>query len=59
MICAIGDFLRTLPEGIAAKLSPVISLFARVLPFYELGMGWVIPALVGLLIALGVRLRRS
>ena len=38
---------------------PVIDLFARVLPFYELGMGWVIPALVGLLIALGVRFRRS
>ena len=59
MICAVGDLLRTLPEGIAAKLSPVIDLFACVLPFYELGMGWVIPALVGLLIALGVRFRRS
>ncbi|MCR4817551.1 MAG: branched-chain amino acid transport system II carrier protein [Fretibacterium sp.] len=59
MVCAVGDFLRTLPEGIAAQLSPVTGLFARVLPFYELGMGWVIPALAGLLIALGVSSRRS
>ncbi|MCR5347744.1 MAG: branched-chain amino acid transport system II carrier protein [Fretibacterium sp.] len=59
LICAVGDFLRTLPAGIAPKLSPVIALFARVLPFYELGMGWVIPALAGIFIALGVHYLRK
>ena len=52
MICAVGDFIRTLPEGLATGLAPVTGLFERILPFYNLGMGWVIPALVGFLISL-------
>ena len=52
MVCAIGDLIRTLPGELAVSLSPVTGLFARVLPFYELGMGWIIPALIGFIISL-------
>ncbi|MBQ9566223.1 MAG: branched-chain amino acid transport system II carrier protein [Synergistaceae bacterium] len=52
-VCAAGDLLRTLPENVrlALGLSTVTDLFSRVLPFYELGMGWVIPALAGVLLS--------
>ena len=56
-ICAMGDLLRTLPENVrlTLNLSAVTDLFSRILPFYELGMGWVIPALAGLLLSMFMR----
>jgi LIVCS family branched-chain amino acid:cation transporter len=61
MICAIGDFLKTLPDGVqqALNLSVVTDMFACVLPFFDIGMGWVIPALVGVLISLAFRLTQG
>ena len=53
-IAAIFDFARTLPESVIASLhlSPAISLAGRVLPFFSLGLGWVVPALIGLALGL-------
>ena len=48
-IAAICDLIRV--SGIAA-FNPAIEAIGRVLPFYTIGMGWVAPAAVGLVIGL-------
>lgn len=54
LLAAIVDGLNATP-ALIHELAPVqglINLAAKVLPFFELGMGWILPALVGL--AVGV-----
>ncbi|HIW22230.1 MAG TPA: branched-chain amino acid transport system II carrier protein [Candidatus Dorea intestinavium] len=53
LIFAIGEFLKNAPVQIAesAPVSAVLNLYAKV-PFYEIGMGWVIPALIGALLGI-------
>ena len=48
-IAAICDLIRV--SGIEA-LNPVIAGIGKVLPFYSIGMGWVAPAAIGLVIGL-------
>ena len=57
---AIFDFLKALPSGIinALHLEGIISLAGKILPFYELGLGWVIPALLGLAIGIVIHFSR-
>ena len=52
---ALFDFLKTLPA--ALRPEPVIQVAARFLPFFDLNLGWVIPATVGLLVGLLIRNR--
>lgn len=49
---AIFDFLRALPEGISSApvIEKVTETAALLLPFSELGFGWVCPALAGFVI---------
>ena len=51
---AIFDFAKTLPEGIqsALNLAPAIGLAGKVFPFFDLGLGWIVPSLVGLVVGL-------
>ena len=53
-IPAVFDFLKTLPAGAQEALNiPVVTEFAsRILPFFDLGLGWVVPSLIGLVIGL-------
>lgn len=53
-LAAIVDFVNTLPAGAKEFLHTDILLVpaARVLPFFDIGMGWVVPACVGLVIGL-------
>jgi len=53
-IVAIFDFLRTLPEGIQTALNvPALTEFAgKVFPLFNMGFGWLVPALIGLVIGL-------
>lgn len=54
LLAAIVDGLNATP-ALIHELAPVqglINFAAKVLPFFELGMGWILPALVGL--AVGV-----
>lgn len=53
-LAALLDLLRTLPAGIQSFLhSEVILEPAKaILPFFTLGMGWVVPALIGLVVGL-------
>ena len=58
LVGAVYDLLRSLPAGLRAvcHLDGMIEAVGAALPFAELGLGWVCPALVGL--ALGL-IRRS
>lgn len=54
LVAAIIDFIATLPAEVGALLgADTIVGFANAnLPFYNLGMGWVCPAAVGLVVGL-------
>ena len=54
LVSAVFDFLGALPENVIAflHLEPIINFANKVLPFSEYGMGWVVPALLGLLLGL-------
>ena len=53
-IPAVFDFCKTLPEGIqtALHIPALTELGRRIFPFFDLGLGWVVPALIGLVIGL-------
>ena len=51
---ALFDFVKTLPADL--QIPGVVALGEKLLPWYSLNLGWVIPALVGL--ALGLVLRK-
>ena len=58
-VAALADLLRTLPEGTRAvlHLEGVVSLVETWLPLCKAGFGWLVPALIGLVI--GLMLRRA
>ena len=49
VVAAVADFIRT--SGLAGT-QPVVDFIASWLPFYTLGLGWVVPAAIGLAIGL-------
>jgi LIVCS family branched-chain amino acid:cation transporter len=51
-IPAVFDFCKTLPEGVQTALHiPAMTELGRsIFPFFDLGLGWVVPALIGLVI---------
>jgi LIVCS family branched-chain amino acid:cation transporter len=53
-IPAVFDFCKTLPEGLqnALHIPAMTELGRRIFPFFDLGLGWVVPALIGLVIGL-------
>ena len=53
-IPAVFDFCKTLPAGLQNALHiPAMTDFGRsIFPFFDLGLGWVVPALIGLVIGL-------
>lgn len=52
LIAAIFDFLKTLPEGIqtALNIPALTEQVGKILPFFDLGLGWIVPSLIGLVI---------
>ncbi|MFV8313577.1 branched-chain amino acid transport system II carrier protein [Aerococcus urinaeequi] len=54
MFAALFDFIKTLPEGIFDAIGgEAIGHFAdTILPFYAFGFGWLVPALIGLVIGI-------
>jgi LIVCS family branched-chain amino acid:cation transporter len=59
LLAACLDFLNALPEGAQAALHAegLLELAGRALPLFHLGLGWVVPALLGL--AVGLVWRRA
>ena len=56
-IAAIFDFIKTLPENIRAALylDQAVVIARKILPFFDLNLGWLIPALIGLVIGIILR----
>ncbi|WP_304153354.1 branched-chain amino acid transport system II carrier protein [Megamonas hypermegale] len=53
LLAAIGDMLGALPFGLneIVAISSIIEIYRNTLPFFDIGMGWIVPAVIG--IALG------
>ena len=53
-IPAVFDFCKTLPEGVQTALHiPAMTELGRsIFPFFDHGLGWVVPALIGLVIGI-------
>ncbi len=54
LIASLYDLLRTLPENIRAlcHLDGMIDAVGKILPFADLGLAWICPALLGLVVGL-------
>ncbi len=59
-LASVLDFLNALPQTMKETL-PVASVLkiAEYIPFFSIGMGWIIPALVGFLLGLVLRACRK
>ena len=53
-IPAVFDFCKTLPEGIqtAVGIPAMTELGARIFPLFGVGMGWIVPSVIGLIAGL-------
>ena len=49
-IPAIFDFAKTLPEGM--QIPAMNALGAKIFPLFELGLGWIVPSIIGQAIGL-------
>jgi LIVCS family branched-chain amino acid:cation transporter len=49
-IPAVFDFFKTLPAGL--QIPAMTELGRSIFPFFDIGLGWVVPALIGLVIGL-------
>ena len=60
LVAALLDFLNALPSAISgtAGVQAVLSV-AKLLPFFDIGLGWVCPAALGLVIGLILHLRKK
>lgn len=54
---ALFDLIKTLPESVrgALRLEGVLDLAEKILPWFQLNLGWVVPALIGLVLGLLIR----
>ena len=54
LVAAIFDLINALPKNIIStlRLEAIIGLAEKYLPFYSIGLGWIIPAVVGFVIGL-------
>ena len=60
IVPAAADFINALPEGVRTRLhGDVIIRAAQHLPFFSIGMGWVLPAVAGFLVGLLLRTLRK
>lgn len=55
-IPAFFDFFKTLPESIqnALNIPALTAVGARIFPLFDLGLGWIVPAIAGLIIGLAI-----
>lgn len=55
-VAALLDFLKTLPQGIQDLLhvQGLLEMANDILPFFSINLGWILPALVGLALGLGL-----
>lgn len=61
-VSLLFTFIVSLFDGLNAagfKIAAVNDLFTSILPMYGVGLGWVVPAIVGGLIGLGITFLRT
>jgi len=58
-VAAVFDFIKSLPKPLADRLSGVTAFAEKVFPWFNLNLGWVVPALVGLALGLGIHWLRK
>ena len=60
-VAALFDLIKTLPASIRGglHLDGAVELAQRLLPFFRLNLGWVVPAAVGLVLGLMIRAARK
>lgn len=60
-IAALFDLLKTLPAALQSSLhlEGAISLARKLLPWFDLNLGWVVPALVGLALGWILHMRKN
>lgn len=53
-LAAVFDMIKTLPEGLrnSLHLDGIVEFARRILPWFDLNLGWVAPAAAGLVIGL-------
>lgn len=56
-VSALFDFLKTLPESLRPE--GIVTFAARFLPWFDLNLGWVIPALAGFVLGMVLRTLRK
>ena len=63
-VSALFDLIKTLPEGLRSSLhlDGAVDLAGKILPWFHLNLGWVVPALIGFVLGMVlhfVRCRRK
>ena len=60
LVAALFDLVKSLPAGLKEVINAeaILSVGSK-LPFFDLGMGWIVPALVGLVIGLVLRMTKK
>lgn len=50
LLAPIGDMLNALPFGLnqSSTVASLIQIYQSTLPFFNIGMGWIVPAIIGL-----------
>ena len=58
---ALFDLLKTLPAALqeSLHLEGILALAGKYLPFFSINLGWVIPAIIGLVIGLLIRNKKA
>lgn len=60
-IAALFDLMKTLPEGIrmALHLDSAVEFARAILPWFDLNLGWIVPALIGFVLGMVIRKSRG
>lgn len=60
-VAAIFDLIKALPADVRTgfHLGGAVSLAEQLLPWFDLNLGWVVPALIGFAVGMGIRLAKA
>lgn len=58
---ALFDLIKTLPEGVRSglHLDAAVGFAQKILPWFDLNLGWILPAVVGFVVGMMVRKGRN
>jgi len=61
VFAAFFDLIKTLPADLQASLNlnPLIGFADAILPWYQLNLGWVVPALIGFIVGMVIHIQKK